>query len=230
MNSEFSRIISLLRKERNISQKQAAADLGVSQALLSHYEKGIRECGLDFIVKAADYYNVSCDYLLGRSPEPGGKMIQPAGAQPQREKQSSRTKKILYDSVDLLTELAAKTGNDLILRSVSDYLLLCVYKVFRIIYSSNPRNDRRLFRISDTESDGLTNAAICLCGARISSAAEQTVSEHEETGTEEPVITAGSLSENYPDQATSLLSAVKESEDYILSISSADPMMQSSPK
>ena len=55
MNSEFSRIISLLRKERNISQKQAAADLGVSQALLSHYEKGIRECGLDFIVKAADY-------------------------------------------------------------------------------------------------------------------------------------------------------------------------------
>ena len=152
-------------------------------------------------------------------------MIQPAGVQPQREKQSSRTKKILYDSVDLLTELAGKTGNDLILRSVSDYLLLCLYKVFRMIYSSNPRNDRRLFRISDTESDGLTNAAICLCGARISSAAEQTVSEHEET-----VITAGSLSENYPDQATSLLSAVKESEDYILSISSADPMMQSSPK
>ena len=74
MNSDFPRIISLLRKERNISQKQAAADLGVSQALLSHYEKGIRECGLDFLVRAADYYNVSCDYLLGRSPEPSGKV------------------------------------------------------------------------------------------------------------------------------------------------------------
>ena len=37
---EFNRIIKLLRKERGITQKQAAEDLGVSQALLSHYEKG----------------------------------------------------------------------------------------------------------------------------------------------------------------------------------------------
>ena len=66
---EFNRIIKLLRKERGITQKQAAEDLGVSQALLSHYEKGIRECGLDFVVRVADYYNVSCDYLLGRSAD-----------------------------------------------------------------------------------------------------------------------------------------------------------------
>lgn len=52
---EFNRIIKLLRKERGITQKQAAEDLGVSQALLSHYEKGIRECGLDFVVRVADY-------------------------------------------------------------------------------------------------------------------------------------------------------------------------------
>ena len=44
--SEFSRIITLLRKEKGITQKQAAEQLGVSQALLSHYEKGIRECGV----------------------------------------------------------------------------------------------------------------------------------------------------------------------------------------
>ena len=61
MNSDFARIITLQRKERHISQKQAATDLGISQALLSHYEKGIRECGLNFLVKIADYYNVSCD-------------------------------------------------------------------------------------------------------------------------------------------------------------------------
>ena len=75
MNSDFARIITLQRKERHISQKQAATDLGISQALLSHYEKGIRECGLNFLVKIADYYNVSCDYLLGRTPEPEGKTI-----------------------------------------------------------------------------------------------------------------------------------------------------------
>jgi transcriptional regulator with XRE-family HTH domain len=56
-----------LRTEKGISQKDAARDLGVSQALLSHYEKGIREFGLDFLNRAADYYKVTTDYLLGRT-------------------------------------------------------------------------------------------------------------------------------------------------------------------
>ncbi|MCH5198669.1 MAG: helix-turn-helix transcriptional regulator [Oscillospiraceae bacterium] len=65
MSVEFSAKISLLRKEKNISQRQASEDLGISQALLSHYEKGIRECNLDFVKKAASYYGVTSDYLLG---------------------------------------------------------------------------------------------------------------------------------------------------------------------
>ncbi|MBO5105525.1 MAG: helix-turn-helix transcriptional regulator [Clostridia bacterium] len=65
MNCDFPKIISNLRKSKGISQKQAAIDLGISQALLSHYEKGIRECGLDFLIKLSDYYEVTCDELLG---------------------------------------------------------------------------------------------------------------------------------------------------------------------
>ncbi len=68
LNDDFPRILTLLRKELGYSQKRVAEDLGISQALLSHYERGIRECGLDFLVRAADYYGVSCDYLLGRAP------------------------------------------------------------------------------------------------------------------------------------------------------------------
>ena len=75
MNDAFPRIITLLRKERGLSQKKAAEELQVSQALLSHYEKGIRECGLEFVVKIANFYNVSCDYLLGRSPNRSGATI-----------------------------------------------------------------------------------------------------------------------------------------------------------
>lgn len=67
MSAEFSSKLLLLRQNAGLSQKQAAADLGISQALLSHYEKGIRECHLDFAVKAAEYYNVSTDYMLGAS-------------------------------------------------------------------------------------------------------------------------------------------------------------------
>lgn len=69
MERNFPVIISELRKEKGLSQKEAAAKLGISQALLSHYEKGIRECGQSFLIKIADFYEVSCDYLLGRTTE-----------------------------------------------------------------------------------------------------------------------------------------------------------------
>ena len=59
MKSEFSRTLSLLRQEKGVSQRTAAQALGISQALLSHYENGIREPGLAFVVKACDYYSVS---------------------------------------------------------------------------------------------------------------------------------------------------------------------------
>ena len=66
MSAAFAFQLAQLRRAAGISQRKAAADLQVSQALLSHYEKGIREPGLDFVVRAADYYHVSCDLLLGR--------------------------------------------------------------------------------------------------------------------------------------------------------------------
>lgn len=67
MNVIFSQALSQLRHEKGVSQRQAAQELGVSQALLSHYENGIREPGLTFVVRVCDYYEVSADYLLGRT-------------------------------------------------------------------------------------------------------------------------------------------------------------------
>lgn len=72
MTREFSETMSELRRKKGASQRTAAADLGISQALLSHYENGAREPGLDFVCRACEYYGVSADYLLGRTDEPGG--------------------------------------------------------------------------------------------------------------------------------------------------------------
>ena len=74
-NQDFSRTLSLLRRERGVSQRVAAKDLGISQALLSHYENGAREPGLAFVRKACDYYHVSADFLLGRSMSRDGTTI-----------------------------------------------------------------------------------------------------------------------------------------------------------
>ena len=72
MTRGFSQTMSELRRKKGASQRTAAADLGISQALLSHYENGAREPGLDFVCRACEYYGVSADYLLGRTDEPGG--------------------------------------------------------------------------------------------------------------------------------------------------------------
>ncbi|MBE6968458.1 MAG: helix-turn-helix transcriptional regulator [Ruminococcaceae bacterium] len=71
MNRTFSTTMSTLRKKRGLSQRKVASDLQISQALLSHYENGAREPGLEFVCRACEYYGVSADYLLGRVDDEG---------------------------------------------------------------------------------------------------------------------------------------------------------------
>ena len=64
---QFCANLSRLRREKGVSQRKAASDLNISQALLSHYENGAREPGLAFVCRACDYYGVTADFLLGRT-------------------------------------------------------------------------------------------------------------------------------------------------------------------
>ena len=64
----FAMNLANLRKKKNVSQRTAASALGVSQALLSHYENELREPGLEFLVNASRYYACSVDALLGVQP------------------------------------------------------------------------------------------------------------------------------------------------------------------
>lgn len=60
-------IIKELRTERNISQAFLAQQIGVSQKAVDYWERGINEPKASYIVKLADYFDVSADYLLGLS-------------------------------------------------------------------------------------------------------------------------------------------------------------------
>ena len=157
MNADFPRILTLLRKEKGISQKAAAGDLGISQALLSHYEKGIRECGLDFLVRTADYYGVSCDYLLGRSPDRSGTTLtvedipEPDAAGKENVMRGSilpvLNKKLIANSLNILFDLLQKSKNKALIQEVSSFLMLAVYRVFRVVYSANPKNQNGMFTV-----------------------------------------------------------------------------------
>ncbi len=59
-----------LRKKRKISQIRLAIDLDMNQNSISRYETGEREADYATLIRIADYFNVSIDYLLGRTDNP----------------------------------------------------------------------------------------------------------------------------------------------------------------
>lgn len=59
-----------LRAKRHISQVKLAMDLNMNQNSISRYETGEREADYDTLIAIADYFNVSVDYLLGRTDNP----------------------------------------------------------------------------------------------------------------------------------------------------------------
>ena len=56
-----------LRKERKISQLKLAIDLNMNQNTISRYENLDREADYETLIKFADYFGVSLDYLMGRT-------------------------------------------------------------------------------------------------------------------------------------------------------------------
>jgi len=59
-----------IRKQKGISQLKLALDLNTNQNTISRYETGEREPGICELIKLADYFDVSIDYLLGRTDNP----------------------------------------------------------------------------------------------------------------------------------------------------------------
>lgn len=59
-----------LRKARRITQLKMAMDLNMSQNTISRYESGEREPGIAELIRIADYFYVSIDYLVGRTDDP----------------------------------------------------------------------------------------------------------------------------------------------------------------
>ena len=149
MNADFSRVLSLLRQEKGISQRKAASALGISQALLSHYENGIREPGLAFVTKACDYYHVSADYLLGRSLSRDGAVIEAeelADASEAKEDLKGSVmakfqKKLIVNPASVLFDLLGRTNNKDAVAHAGAYLSGALYQIFRQLYRAAGGNE-----------------------------------------------------------------------------------------
>ena len=215
MNAEFSRTLSLLRQEKGLSQRAAAQALGISQALLSHYEKGIREPGLAFVVRACDYYNVSADFLLGRTlSRDGTTIIEPDELyDASNENDTSMrgsvlatlNKKLLVNSIGLLFDLLGKIGSRRAIRAACAYLSTAIYNLFRLLHRASGTNNPGFFSVSSTRfSAGLTDADMGCSRVEFVEA----LTAHAENKGEFPPMSNDDLARDYPVLHQSLLQVV----------------------
>ncbi len=139
----YSQRLVELRTEKGISQKVAALELGVSQALLSHYEKGIREFNMDFLCKVADYYGVTTDYILGRTQSRAG--VDNTAFEDRDEDEIFNTRSIYRAAI--LTQERMHAGS----AQAGDYAdILYAITLYRILFASAQKGyiPKRWFSIS----------------------------------------------------------------------------------
>ena len=196
--SKFPTILSQLRRERAISQKKAAADLGISQALLSHYEKGIRECGLDFVIKCSNYYGVTTDYLLGVSNSRNG-MSNDYLAAFEEDTSNGSIKTLSMATRYLLDVATAAAQSNESLEFIYDYYMLSLYRGALSMEKAGIL-PREMFKIDYSIAKELASAAVAVQDAR-------TVFIEDKSRT-------GSLQDT---QRTALHALIEEAEEYILS-------------
>ena len=163
--SKFAEVLSRLRKERGISQKRAATDLGISQALLSHYEKGIRECGLDCVIKCSAYYGVTTDYLLGVSDSRNG--VDTSNISITVEKDGTkRSASTLTASTNELLGIALTGLKDESQKSyVYEYYMLSLYRGALTLAKAGVL-PKEMFRLDYSVGRELSSAALAVKDAR----------------------------------------------------------------
>ena len=166
MATDFSRTLCLLRQEKGLSQRKASSELGISQALLSHYENGIREPGLAFVKKVCDFYHVSADFLLGRTASRDGTMIEAGELYDASEEKGSLRgsimatlqKKLVGNTAGVLFDLLGRTGSREAITAAGEYLSAAEYQLLRQLYRRCGGNES-LFAADRADFDaGLADA------------------------------------------------------------------------
>ena len=208
MYARFARTLSQLRHEKGVSQREAAQALEVSQALLSHYENGIREPGLSFVVKACDYYHVSADFILGRTLSRDGSMLSSeevlGAAEPGNILQGSvlatLQSKLLAGAVGVLFGLLGKLGDKTAINAAAAYLGGAVYQLYRHLYRAAGANEAYFALDPAACTMGTADADMKLEEVRYARALRAQAAKKAEF----PDLSPEALTSNYPGRCQSL--------------------------
>ncbi|MCL2081707.1 MAG: helix-turn-helix transcriptional regulator [Oscillospiraceae bacterium] len=216
MATDFSRSLAILRKEKGVSQRIACQNLEVTQAVLSHYETGAREPGLSFVAKACDYYDVSADFLLGRTLSRDGGILRQDDISSTEEQKQNRpgkgsisslfAKKLVVNAMSLLFEYAGRTGHTQLITEMTNFFSAAVYKIFRHFYAFVGENEKDFFSISNKVYISASNADMAESEARLLAV----LHGDKQARLELPPISNDALSQEYPRLVQALYALVHQ--------------------
>ncbi len=217
MSTDFSRTLSLLRQEKGMNQRTVAAGLGISQALLSHYETGAREPKLEFLLKLCDYYGVSCDFLLGRTMVRGGAELNMETIDDANSAKDNRLagrsasallgKKLIVNAISILFDLAGRGGNKEVIGALTAFFSGAVYKVYRHFYAVAGDNPESFFSVEAVSYGAAAAADMALSEEKLLRAL------HEGGKHALAPMSNGSLNEQFPLYIQSLLTVLHQAGD-----------------
>ncbi len=219
MNTNFPRTLSLLRKERNLSQRSVASALGVSQAVLSHYENGLREPGLDFVARVADFYKVSADFLLGRTMSREDYTITAEDLPDISEDKdnvlrgsmlATLSKKLIVNSLGIIFDIVGKSKSKKLISETAMFFNVAIYKAFRRLYSAKGTHDSEFFSVNANLWPEISSAELAMTEMNIKSAAGNIKMDSESCDSAVlPELSQEYLSREYPALVQSLLSVLQ---------------------
>ena len=205
--------IRSLREDHDFRQCDLASVLHVSQNTYSQYENGVIELTAERLVKLADFYNVSIDYLLGRTLSRDGAIIGADDLYDSTDEKgnlrgsimATLQKKLVVNTANVLFDLLGKVGSRSAITAAGDYLSGSLYLLLRQLYRRGGGNED-FFAVSPGDYDGgLVQADMTMSQVRYRRALSQAEEVQE--------ITPDTLTAGYPGLGQSVAQVIHNTDE-----------------
>jgi len=160
--------------------------------------------------------------LLGRSPDRSGLTLNVDDIPNEADKKDDNklkgsllpilSKKLLLNSISILYDFLLKNPDKNLVTEITHYLNSAVYKMFRIVYSSNSKNQEKMFSIPGNLYEGYVTSSMDRSEADIKDVLSSQPSNGHVLSKEQFATSTEQLSTEYPQQASSLFNLIQEVE------------------
>ena len=131
-------------------------------------------------------------------------------------------KKLIENSLDILYDKLQESRDKQLVVGVSSYLMLAVYKMFRLLYEASPKNVSGMFRVGSARWDRSADAAMSMAEGDLAAALTGEDGTRDSLEPATLALSTDQLARDYPRHATSLFNLVKNAEEAMRGLKRAE--------